>query len=286
MDYKFNAIFESNNNRLEMNKNTDMRIIDIEGIEASSYTINTISSEQDGAIVTSEKVEPREITITGDIKKNENETANREKLIRFFNPKTTGELYITRNDKERKIQYRVSSFDFTKNKLYEYIDFTIVLESTEDPYFEDSKNKGNNLALISPQFAFPLVIRDTPKGKIMGYRVFKQYMPLINDGDKETGIEIVITAKRGAMKNIKLTLNDDKYVKVNQVLNQWDVLIINTNPRKKRVTLNGANIINKIDRTSTFFSLRKGKNILKYECEDGATNVDIEVKFYRKFLGV
>lgn len=286
MDYKFNAIFESNNNRLEMNKNTDMRIIDIEGIEASSYTINTISSEQDGAIVTSEKVEPREITITGDIKKNENETANREKLIRFFNPKTTGELYITRNDKERKIQYRVSSFDFTTNKLYEYIDFIIVLESTEDPYFEDSKNKGNNLALISPQFAFPLVIRDTPKGKIMGYRVFKQYMPLINDGDKETGIEIVITAKRGAMKNIKLTLNDDKYVKVNQVLNQWDVLIINTNPRKKRVTLNGANIINKIDRTSTFFSLRIGKNILKYECEDGATNVDIEVKFYRKFLGV
>ena len=77
-----------------------------------------------------------------------------------------------------------------------------------------------------------------------------------------------------------------KYVKVNQVLNQWDVLIINTNPRKKRVTLNGANIINKIDRTSTFFSLRIGKNILKYECEDGATNVDIEVKFYRKFLGV
>lgn len=286
MDYKFDVVFESNNNRLEMNKNTDMRIIDIEGIEASSYTINTISSEQDGAIVTSEKVEPREITITGDIKKNENETANREKLIRFFNPKTTGELYITRNDKERKIQYRVSSFDFTTNKLYEYIDFIIVLESTEDPYFEDAKNKGNNLALISPQFAFPLVIRDTPKGKIMGYRVFKQYMPLINDGDKETGIEIVITAKRGAMKNIKLTLNDDKYVKVNQVLNQWDVLIINTNPRKKRVTLNGANIINKIDRTSTFFSLRIGKNILKYECEDGATNVDIEVKFYRKFLGV
>ena len=286
MDYKFDVVFESNNNRLEMNKNTDMRIIDIEGIESSSYSINTIDSDQDGAIVTSEKVEPREITITGDIKKNENETANREKLIRFFNPKTTGELYITRNDKERKIQYRVSSFDFTTNKLYEYIDFTIVLESTEDPYFEDSKNKGNNLALISPQFAFPLVIRDTPKGKIMGYRVFKQYMPLINDGDKETGIEIVITAKRGAMKNIKLTLNDDKYVKVNQVLNQWDVLIINTNPRKKRVTLNGANIINKIDRTSTFFSLRIGKNILKYECEDGATNVDIEVKFYRKFLGV
>lgn len=286
MDYKFSAIFESNKNILEMKEDTDIKIIDIQGIEASSYTINTISSEQDGAIVTSEKVEPREITITGDIEKNENESINREKLIRFFNPKTTGEMYITRNEIERKIQYRVSSLDFPTNKMYEYIGFTLSLECTEDPYFEDAKNKGNNLALISPQFTFPLVIRNAPKGKIMGYRVYKTYMPLVNDGDKETGLEIIITAKRGLMKNITLTLNNNEYMKVNVTLNQWDVLDINTNARKKSVALNGTNIINKIDRNSTFFTLKKGKNILKYECEDGATNIDIDVRFYRKFLGV
>lgn len=285
MDYKFNAIFKSNNNEIEMNKNTDIKIIDIEGIEASSYTINTISSEQDGAIVTSTKIEPREITITGDIEKNKNETANRDKLIRFFNPKTTGEFYIVRNNIERKIQYRVSSLDFTTNKLFEYIQFTLVLESTEDPYFEDANNRGNNLTLISPQFTFPLVIMQERK-KIMGYKVYKPYMPLVNDGDKETGLEIIITASRGQMKNIKLTLNDNEYMQVNVTLNQWDVLTINTNPRKKSVTLNGTNIINKIDRNSTFFSIGIGKSILKYECDDGATNIDINVKFYRKFLGV
>lgn len=285
MDYKFNAIFKSNNNEIEMNKNTDIKIIDIEGIEASSYTINTISSEQDGAIVTSTKIEPREITITGDIEKNKNETANRDKLIRFFNPKVTGELYITRNNVERKIQYRVSSLDFETNKLYEYIQFTLVLESTEDPYFEDANNRGSKLTLISPQFTFPLVIMQDRK-KIMGYKVYKPYMPLVNDGDKETGLEIVITASRGQMKNIKLTLNDNEYMQVNITLNQWDVLTINTNPRKKSVTLNGTNIINKIDRNSTFFNIGIGKSILKYECDDGATNIDINVKFYRKFLGV
>ena len=285
MDYKFNAIFKSNNNEIEMNKNTDIKIIDIEGIEPSSYTINTISSEQDGAIVTSTKIEPREITITGDIEKDKNETANRDKLIRFFNPRAIGEFYINRNNIERKIQYRVSSLDFATNKLYEYIQFTLVLESTEDPYFEDANNRGNNLTLISPQFTFPLVIMQERK-KIMGYKVYKPYMPLVNDGDKETGLEIVITASRGQMKNIKLTLNDNEYIKVNQTLNQWDVLTINTNPRKKSVTLNGTNIINEIDRNSTFFSIGIGKSILKYECEDGATNIDINVKFYRKFLGV
>lgn len=286
MDYKFNVTFESNNNIIEMKKNTEIKIIDIEGIEASSYSINTINSEQDGAVVTSTKIEAREITITGDIEKNENELRNREKLIRFFDPKTTGEMYIERNDIERKIQYRVSALDFTTNKVADIIEFTLVLESTEEPYFSDAKNKGNNLALISPQFAFPLVIRKGTKGKIMGYRVYKNYMPLINDGDKETGLEIVITAKRGIMKNIKLTLNDNDYMQVNVTLEQWDILNINTNARKKSVTLNGTNIINKIDRNSTFFKLKKGKNILKYECEDGATNVDVDVQFYRKFLGV
>ena len=285
MDYKFNAIFKSNNNEIEMNKNADIKIIDIEGIEASSYTINTISSEQDGAIVTSTKIEPREITITGDIEKDKNETANRDKLIRFFNPRAIGEFYINRNNIERKIQYRVSSLDFATNKLYEYIQFTLVLESTENPYFEDANNRGNNLTLISPQFAFPLVIMQERK-KIMGYKVYKPYMPLVNDGDKETGLEIVITASRGQMKNIKLTLNDNEYMKVNVTLNQWDVLTINTNARKKSVTLNGTNIISKIDRNSTFFSIGIGKSILKYECDDGATNIDINVKFYRKFLGV
>ncbi len=283
MDYKQNLIFKSNNKVLKMNSNEDIKILDIKGIEASSYTINTANSEQDGSTVTSVKVEPREMIITGDIEKNQRELQRREDLIRFFNPQKDGEMFITRNNIERKIQYRVSSLDFRTNKMSNYIEFTLELESTEDPYFSDAKNRGNYLTLISPQFTFPLVINPT---KIMGYRTFKPVMPLVNDGDKETGIEIIVTAKRGKMDNIKLTLNNKEYIQVNKTLNQWDILKINTNPRKKSVTLNGENIINRIDRNSTFFSLRIGKNILKYECDNGSTNIDIDVQFYRKYLGV
>ena len=283
MDYKHNLIFKSDKKELTMNSEEDIHVIDIAGIEATSYTINTSNSEQDGATVTSVKVEPREITITGDIEKNENELKNRDYLIRFFDPKKEGEMYITRNNVKRKIQYKVSSLDFATNKMYDYIDFTLVLESTEEPYFSDAKNSGNYLTLISSQFTFPLAI--CPK-KIMGYKTFKPVMPLVNDGDKETGIEIIVTAKRGKMDNIKLILNNKEYIKVNETLNQWDILKINTNPRKKSVTLNGENIINKIDRNSTFFSLRIGKNILKYECDNGSSNIDIDVQFYRKYLGI
>ena len=86
MNYKQEVIFETDEETLEMNKKTEIKIIEILGIEASSYTINTSASQYDGADVTSKKVEPREITIKGDIKKNENELKNRDFLIRFFNP--------------------------------------------------------------------------------------------------------------------------------------------------------------------------------------------------------
>ena len=112
MNYKHELIFKSNKKELEMNSKTDIKVIDIQGIEASSYTINTAQSEQDGATITSIKIEAREITITGDIEKNDKELTNREELIRFFNPKQEGEMIITRNNISRKIQYRVSSLDF------------------------------------------------------------------------------------------------------------------------------------------------------------------------------
>ncbi len=283
MEYKHELVFESNKKILKINSESDIHLIDIQGIESSSYSINKTNSEQDGATLTSVKIEPREITITGDIEKNIKEDENRDFLLRFFNPKQKGIMYITRNNISRKIQYQVSSLDFPTNKLYEYIDFTLVLECIEEPYFSDAKNSGNYLTLISPQFTFPLAISPT---KSMGYKTYKPVMPLVNDGDKETGIEIIVTAKRGKMNNIKFTLNNNEYMKINTTLEQWDELIINTNPRKKSITLNGVNIINKIDRNSSFFSLKIGKNILKYECDDGSTNIDIDVQFYRKYLGV
>lgn len=285
MNYKFELEFVCGKKRLQMNKkDSEINITDIKGIEATSYSINTASSQVDGAIIKSVKVNPREITITGDIEKNQNETTNRNFLLSFFNPKETGVMYLTRNNVERKINYRVNALDFVTNKMYEDISFTLVLESADDPYFSDARSRTTALTEITPQFTFPLGI--VGRGKIMGYKSFQEFMPIMNDGDKETGLEIIVTAKRGNAKNIKLILNDKQFIYVQQDFNRFDKLVINTNPREKSVKFNGKNIIQKIDRNSTFFSLKQGKNILRFECEDGATNIDIDVNFFRKYLGV
>ena len=119
MVYNQILLFKSDNKELIMDKNSEFKNIDIQGIEASSYTINTSSSQYDGADIDSKKVGPREITITGDIKKNENELINRDFLIRFFNPKADGILYITRNHIKRKIwSRRFEFFNKQNDTLY------------------------------------------------------------------------------------------------------------------------------------------------------------------------
>ena len=65
-----------------------------------------------------------------------------------------------------------------------------------------------------------------------------------------------------------------------------DELVINTNARRKSIILNGANIVNKIDRKSDFFSLEVGNNIMTYESDEGYQDMEIYVYFYKKYLGV
>lgn len=47
MDYKHDLVFECEKDKLEINSRSDFKLIDIQGIEASSYTINTKASNQD-----------------------------------------------------------------------------------------------------------------------------------------------------------------------------------------------------------------------------------------------
>lgn len=280
---KLELVFTSQNKEIKMNDETsEFNIISIEGLEASQYSIKSIDSKQDGCIVTSRKIEPREIRIVGDIEKNENEDFNRRLLISFFNPKFDGLMKVNRNNDKKKISYEVSSFRFTNTNMYEYSEFEIVLECP-NPYFESIDNYGKNIAKVTKQFAFPLVILEG-KGKIMGYKTYNNNVQLLNDGDCETGCEIHIKALSD-VSNPKILLNN-KFVQVNTKMEFGDELVINTNQRKKSIILNGKNVIQRINRKSTFFSLDVGDNVMKYESDEGYQDMEIYVYFYKKYLGV
>lgn len=280
---KLELTFSSQNKSIQMNKTSEFKVLEIEGLEASEYNINTTDSNQDGAIITYRKIEPREIVIKGEIAKNSNENANRIKAINFFNPKLDGVLKVLRNNVERKITYAVSSFKFTNSKMSEYLTFELILNCVS-PYFESIDDYGNNVASITKQFAFPLII-PSGRGLIMGYKTFNNNVVLVNDGDCETGAEIHIKAVGGKVANPKISLNG-KFIALNLSMEDGDVLIVNTNQRKKAITLNGQNVIQKIDRKSTFFNLDVGTNVLNYESDEGYSYMEVYIYFHKKYLGV
>lgn len=275
--------FSSRNKSIQMNKKSEFRVNSITGLEASEYSIGTINNNQDGAVVTHRKLNPREITIVGDVKKNSNEDINRQTLISFFNPKFDGELKVRRNNDEKKISYVVSSFRFTNTKMAEWLQFEIILDCP-NPYFSSIDGFGKNIADITKQFAFPLAILKE-KGKIMGYKTYNNNVSLFNDGDCATGCEIRIKVIKGTVSNPKLSLNN-QFIQVITDMKVGDELVINTNQRQKSIRLNEENIIQKINRKSSFFSLDVGDNIMTYESDDGYENMEITVYFYKKYLGV
>ena len=55
---------------------------------------------------------------------------------------------------------------------------------------------------------------------------------------------------------------------------------------EKSITLNGENIINRINRQSSFFNLKVGTSTIKYSSEKGYVNIDVNIYFYKKYIGV
>lgn len=280
---KLELTFSSQNKLIQMNKSSEFKVLEIEGLEASEYSINKTDSNQDGAIITYRKIEPREILVKGEIMKNDNENTNRSKAINFFNPKFDGVLKVLRNNIERKITYTVSSFRFTNTKMSDFLTFELILECVS-PYFESVDDYGNNVASITKQFAFPLII-PSGRGLIMGYKTFNNNVVLVNDGDCETGAEIHIKAVGGKVVKPKISLND-KFIALNINMEDGDTLVINTNQRKKSITLNDENVVQKIDRKSAFFNLNVGTNVLNYESDEGYSYMEVYIYFHKKYLGV
>ena len=173
-----------------------------------------------------------------------------------------------------------------------------------DPYMLNVDNYGKNMANISALFAFPwrmlstrmtsgkLDYSDKARGMLlggmtMGYRTLYKEVVLANDGDVPTGVQIQFVATRGPVTNPKITnTGTGQYMRVNVAMQQGDILLIDTNDRHQVITLNGVNYYQHIDRKSEPFKLAVGDNYLEYDADENYTNLDVNLFYTPKYLGV
>ena len=121
----------------------------------------------------------------------------------------------------------------------------------------------------------------------MSYRTLHKEVVLANDGDVSTGVQIQFVAKRGTVKNPKITsVKTGKFMRVVCDMVAGDVLLIDTNPRHQVIELNGVNFYHHIDRRSEPFELEVGDNYLEYDADENYTNLDVNLYYRPKYLGV
>lgn len=294
-----------NGKTLRMGPGEDIDITAVTGLESSELDISTSDNALvDGASVDGKKIKPRPIHIEASFKSNKNNPENRANVIKFFNPKYTGKALITNMGVSRNIEYELEGWTFASvrnmdNKLKILVDLLC-----PDPYMLNVDNYGKNMANISALFAFPwrmlstrmtsgkLDYPDKARGMLlggmtMGYRTLYREVVLANDGDVPTGVQIQFVATRGPVTNPKITnTGTGQYMRVNVAMQQGDILLIDTNDRHQVITLNGVNYYQRIDRKSEPFKLAVGDNYLEYDADENYTNLDVNLFYTPKYLGV
>lgn len=273
--------------KLELTQNSEYDVINIEGLNPVSATINTYKiGVSDGEHYNSSYVNMRNIVlyIVPKNKANDIET-NRLALYKYFRPKHKIRLYFQHDSRDIFIDGYVETFETSLFSQLQQFQISVICPQ---PYFLDISTAQGDFTQIENLFEFPFAIEEDG----IEFSRFGQIDDIYidNDGEVETGVIIKLYAF-GYVSNIELYLNDTQYFKLGDLsLETGDILTINTNAGEKSVMLlrNGVeiNCINYVAKGSTWFTLETGENKISKIIGSGMESVNIDVGYYIKYIGV
>lgn len=296
-------ILTCNSRTLAMGPGEEMDITKVTGLESSDIEISSSDNALvDGETIDGKKIKARPIHIEARLRQTTHNPEYRGAIIKFFNPKYTGKALIENMGVPRNIEYELEGWSFDQKNMDSRLGIVVDL-ICPDPYMLNVDNFGKNMAAKTALFAFPWMMlssRSASKlkypekarglmlgGMTMGYRTLHEEAVLANDGDVPTGLIIKFTASRGTVKNPKITNTiTGEYMRVVVDMKQGDVLTVDTNQRHQIIELNGVNYYQHVDRGSEPFLLDVGDNYLQYSADENYVNLDVNLYYTPKYLGV
>lgn len=252
----------------------------LEGFGAFDNNISIIDNAiDDGGIVTSHRVTQKDRTITA-ISRNMNlSEILRDEVTAFFNPKMTYKVYLTYMGKTRWAEGRVEKFNLSTGNIHRPMTLTVTLLFA-DPYLKSYEDFGKDITSIAGGAGFPYFCT-AKQGSPTGIFNFASVVNLSNDGDVEAYCKVVLTAT-GEVTNPKIIINNH-YVRVIDIMQEEDVIIIDFAANPPTVKKNGINYIGHCDRTSEFdeMGLVVGDSTLQYDADNGTNALSVSV-YYNK----
>ena len=272
---------------LSLTGGKNYKLINIDGQTAATADLSTlVTGGVDGDIVNSTQAQPR--TIILDLRIVNEVEKTKRMLLQVIKLKQQGTLTWTQNGRTLKIKGTVESIDLSRwtnealmqitihcsKPFWETVDYVVneLREFIGLHYFTNYEND----MLYFPDGGIPFGVYDTTKTQ-----------SYYNDGDVAVGMEIEIQALETCTNPIIYNQNGEFFGCGYQgvafktvVMQQGDVITINTKKNEKSVKLNGESILGKIKPNSTWLQMQTGNNSFSFNSdEDSLFNMRIVMTY-------
>lgn len=280
----------------------------IDGLDPPAASINASDfATGDGAKYNSSRISTRNVVLHLTFMKTQNETIEdiRHKAYKYFPPKTEVKLTIDTDIFTVETRGRVESTLVSIFSNEEGADVSILCP---DPYLYSTKTNETLFTGVIPLFTFPFS-NESPTSPMLEFGKTKidTVKNVHYEGDFEIGIVIKIHAVGDVSniaiynldKNEEMSINTDIItnmfktengeVTINGIVAEDEITIDTRRGQKSAILLrNGIkyNILNSINKGSTWFTLSKGGNTFAYRTASGEENIEFHISNQVAYLGV
>ena len=124
----------------------------------------------------------------------------------------------------------------------------------------------------------------------IGFRQPSLIVNVYNGGDVRTGVRIEFQALGDVLNPIIASVDSLEFIRLNTTLQEGYVLTLSTCYGDKWAELNRDGLITDalryVDVDSTFLQLAPGDNLIRYDAEQGLSNLEVSIFHNNLYLGV
>lgn len=278
------SIENSYGERLELTHNPNYTVYKVDGLEPPNANINTSQiANFDGGRFNSSRVNERNIviylTIDTDVER------NRITLYRYVKPKQPIIVYYKNSTRDVFAEGYVESMQIGLFEQKQNVQISILCPY---PHLKSVAEEFINFANVEPNFIFPFAYNSS--GAPFSLVSTESEIIVENMSDIENGVVIDITAAGRCLNPVIYNHSRGEYFKLNVDLFSGDTIVIDTRKTKKKVNLTHdgttTNVINNIERGSTWLQLLAGDNIMSYDADEYPENITVNMTYHNEYEGV
>lgn len=232
-----------------------------------SVAASTIPA-MDGDSINNQQAQPRNLVLYLEVKQGKNVEDAKRYVMSFVKPKLPGKILWKQKERDIEIAGTVQAVDMPRFTNKCIMQISLYCSS---PYWADVDYLITEISNIIDMHYFPVQdggLHFEEEGSPFGAYEQNRVKTFTNTGDVASGMRITIQALNTVTNPILYDLVSGKFIGIMDTLDAGDVVVISTYKGNKTITKNGANIINKIKRGSTFLQLEVGDNEFKIDSDD------------------